>query len=526
MEGKGKKRKDNQQIEMRSFLGKRFIYGIILTTTPSKILVPSVSALFSLSRTICTTSGSKMNLPFDFQTHTLNIQKKKNMNINPISFVTASSSTAGNENRDSSVARFYHKAAFNLPHNGLRKYPNPSFPLISVQETIALVKEINEAKEKESKTTEKKISNLKNLHFIDSSWHLDPTRDAKKEYQEKRIRDAIFFDIDEISNKTNPLPHMLPSADQFARQMSEKGLSNEDILIIYTQPNCFSAARCWWTFKIFGHEHVYVLQGGIRALEDTVLQSEPSSFYDTLFHIDNNKDEQEKEEEVCNDSTVVLDVQEDTNESSSSLLFPAISSRHKKIQEEDLLVPTRPSKGLVQEEGNTWLLDKYGYQAKLNSKLIKSWIQVSKAVEENSSQSSLSNNNNNKMKVILDARPAERYQGVADEPRPGVRKGHIPTSFNLPFKSVLQSDDVTSFKSKEEIQKVYNEVLNSDEKKISLFDDEENIKVITSCGSGVTACVLLIGLIIGGKQIEQIAVYDGSWSEWGSRMDLPIETKK
>jgi thiosulfate/3-mercaptopyruvate sulfurtransferase len=110
---------------------------------------------------------------------------------------------------------------------------------------------------------------------------------------------------------------------------------------------------------------------------------------------------------------------------------------------------------------------------------------------------------------IVDARSAERFAGKVPEPRPGLRSGHVPGAHNLPFAKLLNQDG--TLKSPREIER--------------LFEDagvDLSKPVVTSCGSGITASVLALGLAQIGHR--RIAVYDGSWSEWGADQSLPIET--
>ena len=103
------------------------------------------------------------------------------------------------------------------------------------------------------------------LRVLDASWYL-PTagRNAAAEYAEGHIPGAVFFDLDATSDPTTPLPHMLPTEERFARQMSALGLSDEDHLVIYDGSGTnISAARAWWTFRVFGHARTAVLDGGL-----------------------------------------------------------------------------------------------------------------------------------------------------------------------------------------------------------------------------------------------------------------------
>ncbi|KAF1326695.1 3-mercaptopyruvate sulfurtransferase, partial [Globisporangium splendens] len=106
-------------------------------------------------------------------------------------------------------------------------------------------------------------ANPGSVRFLDASWYLDKSRNGKQEFAQERIPGAAFFDIEEISDKTSSLPHMLPPTETFERAMTHLGVSNDDTVIVYVGKNCFSAARCWWTFKYFGHENVHIMNGGL-----------------------------------------------------------------------------------------------------------------------------------------------------------------------------------------------------------------------------------------------------------------------
>ena len=122
--------------------------------------------------------------------------------------------------------------------------------------------------------------------------------------------------------------------------------------------------------------------------------------------------------------------------------------------------------------------------------------ELRKAVENGSAQQ------------IIDARAADRFNGLAPEPRPGLRAGHIPGSLNLPINSLLDKQ-TGKLKTEQELQK--------------LFDDagfDMNLPSVTTCGSGVTAAGLTLALAILGK--TDIRLFDGSWSQWGAS-DAPIK---
>ena len=112
--------------------------------------------------------------------------------------------------------------------------------------------------------------------------------------------------------------------------------------------------------------------------------------------------------------------------------------------------------------------------------------------------------------LLLDARSPGRFSGIEPEPRPNCRPGHIPGSINLPFTNLIDPKTGT-VKPVAEIKTLVDE-----------FGVDPDKPVVTTCGSGITACVLALGLHLTG--FTDVAVYDGSWTEWGSRTDTPAET--
>ena len=103
------------------------------------------------------------------------------------------------------------------------------------------------------------------LRVVDASWYLPGSgRDPAAEYAAGHIPGALFFDLDAVSDARSKLPHMLPDADEFARRMAALGLNDGDDIVVYDGSGVnLSAARVWWMFRVFGHDRVTVLDGGM-----------------------------------------------------------------------------------------------------------------------------------------------------------------------------------------------------------------------------------------------------------------------
>ena len=115
-------------------------------------------------------------------------------------------------------------------------------------------------------TTDWLASRLKSpdLVVVDGSFYLPAhKRDAAAEYKAGHIPGAVRFDIDAISDHSSQLPHMLPSAFDFGQAVGELGISERNTIVVYDGLGLFSSPRVWWTFRLFGAEYVYILDGGL-----------------------------------------------------------------------------------------------------------------------------------------------------------------------------------------------------------------------------------------------------------------------
>ena len=261
-----------------------------------------------------------------------------------------------------------------------------------------------------------------NIRVVDASFKLPGiTPTARQDYDRGHIPGAVFFDIDDIAEPGTSLPHMIPSAERFARKMEGLGIGDGDRVVAYDSVGLSSAGRAWWMLRLFGHRDVAILDGGLakwkadgRPLE-TVVANAPQRRFTPRF-----------------DPALVRD---------KLTLLENLSTRREQV---------------------------------------------------------------------VDARASGRFDGTAEEPRPGMRRGHIPGSRNLPYEQV--TDPCTrQLRSAEELARLFRDA-----------GVELDRPIVTSCGSGVTACALAFALHLIGH--PGAAVYDGSWSEWGSPGDTPIET--
>lgn len=266
------------------------------------------------------------------------------------------------------------------------------------------------------------------LRILDTSWYLPKLkRDAKAEFVQKHIPGSSFFDIDECSDKNSPFDHMLPTANHFAEYVGDLGIGNDTHVVVYDTSDfgSYSAPRVWWMFRLFGHDMVSVLDGGMK---NWLADGHP------------------------------------------------LTSEYAK--------PGRRE-----------------FKASVNN---LSWVKTYEHVLENIQT---------KQVQVVDARSAGRFRGTEPEPRDDTLPGHFPGAISMPFTTFMD----TSGKELglEDLSRLFKE---------AGVDLERPFW--TSCGSGVTACHVVLAAHLLGH--PGVCVYDGSWAEWFKRAspDLVISEGK
>jgi thiosulfate/3-mercaptopyruvate sulfurtransferase len=264
----------------------------------------------------------------------------------------------------------------------------------------------------------------KDLAIVDASWAFPiEKRDLDAEFAARHIPGAVRFDIDAISDRSSDLPHMLPSPEHFAAAVGALGIGDDSMIVAYDSAGLMSAARVWWSFRVFGLDRVAVLDGG---LPKWIAEGRPLA---------------------------------------SGTAAPS---------------PRR-------------------FTPRFRPELVRDRHDILANIASPAEQ-------------LVDARSAGRFAGTEPEPRAGLRGGHVPGSFSLPFTDLLDPESKL-VRPPEAIAARF---------RAAGIDLEQPL--VASCGSGITACVLALGAYLAGRR--DMAVYDGSWTEWAQRLELPVESGK
>lgn len=256
---------------------------------------------------------------------------------------------------------------------------------------------------------QQRLSDGETLKLLDGTFYLpNEGKDARALFEAEHIAGAQFFDIDEISTPSN-LPHTAPTPEIFAMSVGAMGISADDTVVVYDQKNMFSAPRVWLTFRMFGHERVLVLDGGLPAWK------------------------------------------------AAGMATANAATKPERVQ--------------------------YDVRQDMRGVFLANSSDVQAALEQG--------------QTVADARPTGRFTGADKEPRAGMRSGHMPGATSVPLSSLIAENG--QFLSGSQLEAAFARI-------------DSTGPIITTCGSGVTASGLALGLHELGLSSR---VYDGSWSEWG-----------
>jgi len=258
------------------------------------------------------------------------------------------------------------------------------------------------------------------LRVLDCTWHHVSTNlDGRTQYRGRHLPGSVHFDVDHVSDKSNPLPHMLPAASDFRKKVGLLGIGDEDRVVVYDRlSGGAAAARVWWMFRVFGHDKIAMLDGGFGKWTNEKLPTEMSA--------------------------------------------------------------VRP--------------EPRSFTASFNPSLVRTLDDMKANLRTAGEQ-------------VIDTRGPAKFKGSQEDVFPFKKLGHIPNATNIPWADLIHPE-TGAFITADALAA-----------KFAVADIDLQRPIVTTCASGITSCVVALGLYLLGH--KTVAVYDGSWAEWGLADDTP-----
>ena len=258
------------------------------------------------------------------------------------------------------------------------------------------------------------------LRILDCTWHHVSTNlDGRTQYRGRHLPGSVHFDIDHVADPTNPLPHMLPTAADFAKKVGLLGVGDGDRVVVYDRMcGGAAAARVWWMFRAFGYDHVAMLDGGFGKWTKEKLPTE--------------------------------------------------------------MTPVRPQPKT--------------FTTAFNPGLVRSLSDMKANLAGGKEQ-------------VIDARGPAKFDGTQEDVFPFKKLGHIPNAVNVPWGDLIDAETGVV---------IARDALAA---RFAAAGIDLNRPIVTTCASGITSCVVALGLHVLGYR--NAAVYDGSWAEWSLAEDTP-----
>jgi len=258
------------------------------------------------------------------------------------------------------------------------------------------------------------------IRILDCTWHHASTNlDGRTQYRGRHLPGSVHFDIDHLADKSNPLPHMLPSAADFAKKVGLLGIGDGDRVVVYDRLyGGAAAARAWWMFRVFGYDKVAMLNGGYGKW-----------------------------------------------------------TKEKKPTDMSAVRPEQRS-----------------FSATYNPALVRTLAEMRENLMTAAEQ-------------VVDARGPGKFDGTQEDVFPFKKLGHIPNATNVPWADLIDPET--------------GEFIAADAlaARFAAAGIDLGRPIVTTCASGIISGVAALGLYLLGR--KNVAVYDGSWAEWGMAEDTP-----